>query len=91
MAKKQSKKAVTLESVAGMVQRGFDEVHTSFDIMENRFEGVEKRFDNVDKRLDGVDERLRTVEAKLDRALYTSISNLEARVKRLEEKAGIRK
>jgi hypothetical protein len=37
-----------------------------------------------------LDKRLAIVEAKLDRALYTSISSLEGRVKRLEQKVGIK-
>ena len=41
--------------------------------------------DHMDERFDGVDERLQVVETKLDRALYTELTHLEARVTRLEQ------
>lgn len=42
------------------------------------------------EQFEEIDARLRTVENKLDKALYTEINRLEARVKKLEEKVGIR-
>ena len=47
--------------------------------------------DHVDQRFDKVEDQLQTVETKLDRALYTELTHIEARVKRLEVHAGIKK
>ena len=47
--------------------------------------------DHFDQRFDGVEESLGVVETKLDRTLYTELTHIEARVKRLEVHAGIKK
>jgi len=44
---------------------------------------------NLEPAFDGINERLDVVETKLDKALYTEVVHLEARIKRLEEKVGI--
>lgn len=67
------------EKQARMIKTGFDNTATRQDVEHIR--------DDIAK----IDERLQIVEAKLDRALYTEYVHLEARVKRLEEKAGIKK
>ncbi|MBI4053975.1 MAG: hypothetical protein HY397_01440 [Candidatus Doudnabacteria bacterium] len=74
------------EKQAIMIKAGFDYTATKEDL-----KGVEGRLTGVESSLEKIDERLQTVEAKLDRALYTEYIHLEARVKRLEEKAGIKK
>lgn len=51
---------------------------------------IDEKLKPLDKKIDKIDERLQVVEAKLDRALYTEYIHLEARVKRLEEKVGIK-
>ncbi len=47
--------------------------------------------DHMDQRFDNLEEQAQTVETKLDRALYTQLTHIEARVKRLEVHAGIKK
>ena len=44
---------------------------------------------NLEPAFDAINERLDVVETKLDKALYTEVVHLEARIKRLEEKVGI--
>ena len=62
-------------------------INTAF---QGEKEHLDERFDNVDQRLDKVEERLGVVETKLDRALYTELVHLETRIKRIEEKVGIK-
>lgn len=45
--------------------------------------------DNLEPAFDNVYNELQVIQSKLDRALYTELVHLEARVKRLEQKAGI--
>lgn len=54
---------------------------------------IQAGFDNTATKADisKIEGRLSIVETKLDKALYTSISNLEGRVRRIEEKIGINK
>lgn len=69
-----------------MIAGGFAQTATKQDI-----QGVDERLGGVEDGIAKLDERLGVVETKLDRALYTEITFLETRVKRLEEKTGIRK
>lgn len=77
---KKKKKEITLDDLAGMVQRGFV--------------GVDKRFDKVETRLDGVEERLKNVEIgqediklRLDNVAYRfELKQLDERVTSLERK-----
>ena len=78
-----AKKSVSLDDLADMVQVGFNETYHRFDKVEGRLTGVEEK-------LSDVDDRLSVVEVKLDKALYASMAHLEARVKKLEEKVGIK-
>lgn len=72
----------TLDDLAVMIKNGFDNTATKKDL-----EAVEK---SLSKDIVKIDERLQLVETKLDRALYTEYVHLETRVKRLEEKVGIK-
>lgn len=73
------------EQMATAIKVGFDNTATKQDI-----EAVTGRLGTLETKIDKIDERLQIVEAKLDRALYTEYIRLEARVKRLEEKVGIK-
>lgn len=43
------KKQTTLDSLAGMVQRGFIDIDKQFDDVGKRFDQLEERFDNLEK------------------------------------------
>ena len=66
------KKKTTIDDLAVMVKRGFDqtaikdEVNKRFDEVDKRFDEVDKRFDEVDKRFVDVDKRFVGIEHKLD-------------------------
>lgn len=74
----ESKKPMNLDKLAKMIAAGFENTATKQDI------------GGVKGDIAKIDERLAVVEAKLDKALYTSITGLEVRVKRLEQKIGIK-
>lgn len=46
------KKKTTIDDLAGMVKRGFDDTYA---YMDKRFEAVDKRFDAMDKRFDRIE------------------------------------
>lgn len=58
-----------------MIAKGFENTATKQELRDLQT--------NIDNQFSGVHERLSVVEVKLDRALYTEISHLESRVKRL--------
>lgn len=78
-------KSVTLDDLAVMIKNGFDNTATKQDVVV-----ITGRLDTLEQKVDKVDERLQTVETKLDRALYTEVVHLERRLRRVEEKVGIK-
>ena len=75
-------KKMTIEDLAIMVKRGFDETATEA-LVNKRFEAVDERFDGIDKRLD-------RIENLLLRDHLNRIESLKDTVLRLKVKAGIR-
>ncbi len=68
----------TLDDLAEMIKAGFDNTATKDDHAR------------LEKKVDGIDDRLRLVETKLDKAFYADINRIEVRVKKLEEKVGMK-
>jgi len=93
----------TLEQLAQMVQRGFEQTSTKEDLkrvredvrtlrvdMENRFEGVDRRLDAIEMEV----KEVRTVLGPLARTVAEmefDLQDLRSRVERLEKKAGLHK
>lgn len=71
--KQKSNKKITLGSLAGMIERSFDEVHQK---MDQKFDGVNSRLDNIDKKLEGIVYR-------------NEFDELEARMKIVEDALAI--
>ena len=72
-----AKKKITIEDLAGMVKRGFDDVDKRFERVEKemregfklvgeRFEQVDERFDQIDKRFEQIDQQLEYITARVD-------------------------
>lgn len=76
------------EDTAVMIKKGFDNVPTKQDLLTAE-KSLRSDITLVKGQMSGIDERLQVMEVKLDRALYTELSHLEARVKRIEQKVGI--
>ena len=74
----QKPNGTTIDDLAVMIKNGFDNTANKKDVEEIRTDIAK------------IDDRLRVVETKLDRALYTELTHLEARVTRLEQKTGIK-
>ena len=77
-----TKRIVTIEDLAGMVQRGFKETAKKED--------VEKRFDAVDMRLDGVEDRLERIGKLMLVDHKRRIERLEEQVKDLRDLLAIK-
>lgn len=75
------------EKQAVLINNAFSGQKEHFD---KRLDGVDRRFDSLDSKVDKIDERLQVVETKLDRALYTELTHIEARLRKVEEKVGIK-
>ena len=77
-----AKKDITINDLAVMVQKGFNEV-------DKRFEQVDKRFDGIDNRLDGmvtkaeINRRFDGLEDRVLASHQKRIEKLEAEVKEL--------
>jgi K+/H+ antiporter YhaU regulatory subunit KhtT len=57
------KSEMTLDKLAAMTQRGFDEMKRYTD---KRFDDVDKRFEDVNKRFDEVDRQFVELEVKIE-------------------------
>ncbi|MBM3205744.1 hypothetical protein FJZ41_02790 [Candidatus Shapirobacteria bacterium] len=83
------KKNISIDQLAQMVQRGFNETAVN---MDRRFEHVDKRFDAVDKRLDKLEQGHEEIKLRLDNVAYRfELVELQRRVEILEKKTGIKK
>jgi len=70
------KKSITIDDLAIMVAKGFEETAKQSD-MDKKFEEVDKRFNEMDKRFDRIENIL--IKQHSDK-----IENLERRVAQLE-------
>ena len=94
------KKKITIDDLAMMTKRGFDEIGES---IKRGFEGVGKRFEEVDKRFEGVNNNIRILsdnnarehedlKLRLDNVAYRfELVELQKRVEVLEKKTGVKK
>ena len=90
----ETKKEITINELAGMMQRGFvaleSKMDEKFDIVDKRFEQVDKRFEQVDKRFEQVDKRFEEVDKKFEKvderfnAVLTNQDHILERLENLE-------
>jgi len=81
---KKNKKNTTLDNLAGMIKRGFDNVDKRFDENTKEHRVMMTKLENLEN---GTEE----IKLKLDQVAYRfEIQELERRVKRVEAKLGIR-
>ncbi|MDO8521204.1 MAG: hypothetical protein Q7S52_03750 [bacterium] len=77
MQKFGKKKAITLDDLAAMTQRGFSEVHKEFTEVHKEFAEVHERFEKLeflligrhDKRLDKLENDMRIIKTLLEKKL----------------------
>ena len=91
------KKSVTIDDLAGMVQRGFEDLRGDFSI---KFAKAEERIDKIDERIGRMDERLKTLDQRLvahialsereHEDFYETLTDHRSRINMLEDKvAGV--
>lgn len=81
---KRIKKNITLDNLAGMIKRGFDE-----NVGEHR--QIFQRFDKVDTKLGNLEDGAEEIKLKLDQVAYRfEIQELARRLKRVEAKLGMK-
>ena len=86
MSNKKIKKAkgATIDTLAGMVKKGFDH-------MDERFNQVDKRLDQHEKRFEDLEQGQEEIKLKLGDVAYRfELVELERRVNILERKANKR-
>jgi len=71
------KKEITIDELAMMVQRGFNETAKKSE-MDQRFNGVDRRLDKVEKRLDRIEKLILSDHKE-------RIERLEIQVKELKD------
>ena len=80
---KETKKAMTIDDLALMVAKGFNETN---ERMDKRFEQVDKRFEQVDRHFEEVNKQLRNIKADLNKKVDKIDHNtLIYRVEKLEK------
>ena len=82
-----AKRHMTIEDVAGMVKRGFDQTSTKQDLHEFRKE-VNDRFNTVEDDIRDIKIALGPL-VRVVAALESDVRSLHARVSRLERKTGL--
>ena len=83
----ETEKEITINELAGMMQRGFvaleNKMDGKFETVDRRFEQVDKRFEQVDRKFEQVDKRFEQVDEKFRKSLdnqdkiLDSLENLE--------------
>ena len=85
-----NKKGVTLDDLANMVARGFENTATKSELkelesnMDIRFSKVDLRFDDIEKKIEKVDSRVDEVYEILTRFEEGDVLDLQNRIKILE-------
>lgn len=84
---KDKNKSVTLDELANMVARGFENTATKRDISDVnlRMDGLDLRMDNLEKKVDKLDYQVSEVYDILKRFEESDILNLQKRVQTLEK------
>lgn len=82
------KKKTTIEDLAVMIQRGFQETARKDDV-DTRFIKIEKRLDGIDQELVNIKSDTNYLKSRVSEIGNLEIEHLKDRVTVLEEKVGI--
>lgn len=80
-----AKKNITLDDLAGMVKRGFDETKQDIGVLQSDVEEIKGRVKNIENRVENIDERVENIEKLLLKQHTFQIQALEKRMKRMED------
>lgn len=88
MSKKIIKETMTLDTLAGMVKHGFDDVDKNIGKVNGRIGTLETKMNG---RMDTLENGIEEIKLKLDQVAYRfELEELARRVRRLEMKAGMK-
>jgi len=76
VGKTRKQKDMSVSELAGMVARGFTEIHTDF---KERFDGIDGRFNILDHKVDRIQDSVNELSYE-SRKTRTRIENLELKV-----------
>ena len=80
-----AKRTVTIENLAGMVKRGFDEVTADTTVLKKKVSNVATRVENISAHVENIETRVENIERLLLKQHSDQLRGLESRVKRLEQ------
>ena len=85
---KTKKVSISMDDLAIMIGRGFEDVNNKFKDVDKRFDGVDKKFEDLEERLtrkiDGLSNRID--DLSLNRATREELKILSIRVEKVEKK-----
>jgi predicted nucleic acid-binding Zn-ribbon protein len=80
---------ITIEDLAVMVKKGFDEMDRRFSKVDQKFIDIDERFDKIENRLDHLEVRFDVLEEKFDNLSDVVVKNHSVRIKRTERHLAI--
>jgi archaellum component FlaC len=84
-------KKITIESLAGMIKRGFDGLTGELHDIKKDIEELKRRIGVLEQRFGVMEEDIADIKIRLGNAAWGfEVRELERRVNRLEKKAGIK-
>lgn len=82
-----AEKNITLDDLAVIVKKGFDEVYERMDV---RFDHVENRLNSVESRLGRLEKDIAAIRFTLTQLAYRDeVNKLEERLTRIEKHLGL--
>jgi SMC interacting uncharacterized protein involved in chromosome segregation len=81
------KKEITIDDLAGMVQRGFVQMDNRFDQVDKRFVQMDGRFDRIEAELKEIKTDISDLKLRADECVYRfEFRELDKRIRKLELK-----
>ncbi len=72
----------SLDNLAGMIKRGFDNVDKKFDNVDKKFDNVDKKFDDVDKKFE---EQRKAISEDVKRYIGVLTEDFDSKVQMIVE------
>ena len=72
---------VGFEKQAVLINQAFQ---NQTDHFNGKFNQIDRKFHQIDQKFNGLNEKIDRIENKVDRALHKEYTNLEGRVKKIE-------
>lgn len=82
MKKNETKKEITLDDLASMVQNGFTELRSEF---KSGLKLMNEKIDSMDKRIDSLDEKIELLDEKVEK-ISLDVSDIKANINKKVDK-----